>query len=366
MLTAVLPIIGLVVLYSAGYDLEAPSSTLSWLPFQFFSTASAKQGIYFLMGLAAMVVGMTIPTNFIQRYAYVIYIVAITLLVLVLSVGNVVNGSRRWLSFGGFNLQPAELMKLGVIFAIAKFGTRSPPRRHSGYSIFELILPSLIIILPMVLIAKQPDLGSALALGAVGYAMILFIGVRTRTILSIVFSFLVFAYPVWHRLHDYQQRRILVLFNPEIDPQGSGYHIIQSKIAVGSGAVFGKGFLRGTQTQLEFLPEHTTDFIFSVLAEEWGFAGCIFIIGLFALLVLSILRVAHRSRDMFGTLVAFGITTQFFLHVSINIGMVLGLMPVVGIPLPLFSYGGSSLITLMFALGVVQGISMRRTMFHER
>jgi rod shape determining protein RodA len=174
---------------------------------------------------------------------------------------------------------------------------------------------------------------------------------------------LILAYPAWEMLHDYQQRRILVLLDPESDPRGSGYHITQSKIAVGSGELFGKGYRQGTQTQLEFLPEHTTDFVFSVLAEEWGFVGCVTLLGLFFGLFASMLRIAGRARDMFACLVAFGITAQVFAHVVINIGMVIGLLPVVGIPLPLVSYGGSSMLSIMFGLGIVQGIGMRRLQF---
>jgi rod shape determining protein RodA len=164
-------------------------------------------------------------------------------------------------------------------------------------------------------------------------------------------------------LHDYQQRRILVLLDPESDPKGSGYHITQSKIAVGSGELFGKGYRQGTQTQLEFLPEHTTDFVFSVLAEEWGFVGCLFLLGLFFGLFVSMLRIASRTRDLFSCLLAFGFTVQIFAHVVINIGMVIGLMPVVGIPLPLVSYGGSSMLSILFGLGIVQGVSMRKLQY---
>jgi rod shape determining protein RodA len=215
----------------------------------------------------------------------------------------------------------------------------------------------------MVLIMQQPDLGTAISLATVGVAQILFVGIRPKTVALIAAAGLLLSYPSWHMLHDYQQRRILVLLDPETDPQGSGYHITQSKIAVGSGSLFGKGFLQGTQTQLEFLPEHSTDFVFSVLAEEWGFIGCLFLIALFLALLASMLRVVGRSRDLFSSLLAFGITVQFFAHVVINIGMVIGLMPVVGIPLPLVSYGGSSMLSLMFGLGLVQGVSMRRMVF---
>jgi rod shape determining protein RodA len=254
-------------------------------------------------------------------------------------------------------------MKLALLITMARVLSKAPPADGSRYGLKELLLPALWIAVPMGLIMQQPDLGTALSLGIVGAGQILFIGVRPKVIVGLVLSLCVLAYPAWNSLHQYQQRRILVLLNPESDPQGSGYHITQSKIAVGSGELFGKGFQKGTQTQLEFLPEHTTDFVFSVLAEEWGFVGCTFLIGLFFCLIALMLRVAKRSRDLFSCLLVIGITTQVFAHLVINIGMVIGLMPVVGIPLPLVSYGGSSLLSLMFGLGIVQGVSMRRGVF---
>jgi rod shape determining protein RodA len=237
------------------------------------------------------------------------------------------------------------------------------PRDGSSYALGELFLPALLIAPPMFLIARQPDLGTALSLCIVGVAQILFVGVRPRVLLSMVAAVLILAYPAWEMLHDYQQRRILVLLDPESDPRGSGYHITQSKIAVGSGEIFGKGYRQGTQTQLEFLPEHTTDFVFSVLAEEWGFMGSVALLGLFFGLFSSMLRIAGRTRDTFACVAAIGITAQIFAHVVINIGMVIGLMPVVGIPLPLVSYGGSSVFSVLFGLGIVQGISLRRMRF---
>ena len=254
-------------------------------------------------------------------------------------------------------------MKLGLILAMARTLSKRMPRDGSSYALGELFLPALLIAPPMFLIARQPDLGTALSLCIVGVAQILFVGVRPRVLLSMVAAVLILAYPAWEMLHDYQQRRILVLLDPESDPRGSGYHITQSKIAVGSGEIFGKGYRQGTQTQLEFLPEHTTDFVFSVLAEEWGFVGSVALLGLFFGLFSSMLRIAGRTRDTFACVVAIGITAQVFAHVVINIGMVIGLMPVVGIPLPLVSYGGSSVFSVLFGLGIVQGISLRRMRF---
>jgi rod shape determining protein RodA len=364
-LTFVIPMCGLLVLYSAGYDPDGEVRLFGLVSVKFASAACLKQAVFFTAGLIVMLVGMAIPTQFLHRIAFVLYGVSVLLLVGVSLFGVVVNGSRRWLDLGGINLQPSEFMKLGLIVALARVLAKSPPKDGSAYRLTEIFIPCVVILIPMGLIMQQPDLGTAISLASVGCAQILFVGVRLKTVSLILIAALLLSYPTWHLLHDYQQRRIIVLLNPETDPQGSGYHITQSKIAVGSGALFGKGFLQGTQTQLEFLPEHSTDFVFSVLAEEWGFAGCALLLFLFFGLLASMLRVVNRSRDLFSSLLAFGITVQFFAHVVINIGMVIGLMPVVGIPLPLVSYGGSSLLSLMFGLGIVQGVSMRRMVFRS-
>lgn len=361
--TVFIPLCGLIVLYSAGYDEDSTVDLFGLMQVNFGSAACLKQAVYLVFGLIVMGVGMSIPTHFFQRYAFIMYGIGVLLLIGVSVFGVVVNGSRRWLDLGGFNLQPAEFMKLGLLLTVARVLAKSPPKDGDLYSLRNLLVPLAYIAVPMVLIMKQPDLGTAMSLGIVGIGQILFVGVRPKTLITTILLVTVCAYPAWHMLHDYQQRRILVLLDPETDPQGSGYHITQSKIAVGSGEFLGKGYRQGTQTQLEFLPEHTTDFVFSVLAEEWGFVGCVFMLSLFYGLISVMLRIAQRSRDLFACLVAIGVTTQFFAHVFINIGMVIGLMPVVGIPLPLVSYGGSSMLSLMFGLGIVQGVSMRRMMF---
>lgn len=357
---------GLVVLYSAGHDPDSSVNLFGLATVDFPSAACLKQLVYIVAGIAVAVVGMSIPTQFFFHYAFLLYAISVVMLLGVAGFGVVVNGSRRWLDLGFANLQPAEFAKLGLLVTMARRLSRNPPRDGRAYQLTELVVPLLIIALPMGLIMQQPDLGTALSLGLVGVSQILFVGVRPRALLTIVVALSALAYPAWNMLHEYQQRRILVLLNPESDPQGSGYHITQSKIAVGSGELFGKGYREGTQSQLEFLPEHTTDFVFSVLAEEWGFVGSVALIGLFFVLVASMLRITARSRDAFSALVAFGITSQFFAHIVINIGMVIGLMPVVGIPLPLISYGGSAMLSLMFGIGVLQGISMRRLMFRDR
>ncbi len=359
----IIPLFGLVVLFSAGYDADGSVDLFGLLTVNFPSAACLKQAVYLMVGLIVMGVGMAIPTQTFYRYSFVLYGGALALLIAVAGFGVVVNGSRRWLDFGGFNLQPSEFMKLGLIVTMARVLSKRPPRDGVSYRFSELVVPGIFIAIPMFLIAKQPDLGTALSLGIVGVGQILFVGVRRKTLLAIVAVVMALAYPAWEMLHDYQQRRILVLLDPESDPKGSGYHITQSKIAVGSGELFGKGYRQGTQTQLEFLPEHTTDFVFSVLAEEWGFVGSLILLGLFFGLFVSMLRVASRTRDLFSCLLAFGFTVQIFAHVVINIGMVIGLMPVVGIPLPLVSYGGSSMLSILFGLGIVQGVSLRRLQY---
>ncbi len=365
-LTLFIPLCGIIVLYSAGYDDESSVDLFGLMQVEFGSAACLKQAVYFVLGLIVMAIGMSIPTHVLHRYAFALYGIGLLLLVAVSSFGVVVNGSRRWLDLGGFNLQPAEFMKLGLLLTVARVLAKSPPKDGDLYSFKNLLIPLAYIAIPMGLIMKQPDLGTALSLGIVGVGQILFVGVRPKTLITTILLVAVCAYPAWHMLHDYQQRRVLVLLDPEADPQGSGYHITQSKIAVGSGEFLGKGYRQGTQTQLEFLPEHTTDFVFSVLAEEWGFVGCVLMLSLFYGLISVMLRIAQRSRDLFACLVTIGVTIQFFAHVFINIGMVIGLMPVVGIPLPLVSYGGSSMLSLMFGLGIVQGVSMRRMMFRPK
>jgi rod shape determining protein RodA len=306
---------------------------------------------------------LTLSPQFLYRVAYFAYAGGILLLVAVLAVGIVVNGSRRWIPLGaGFNLQPSELMKIGLILAMAKYLSKNPPR-GKPYGLLQVIPPAIMVLIPMAMIEKQPDLGSALSVGGVGILMVLFMGVRPKLIFSVLLLAAIAAPFVWHKLHGYQQRRILTLINPEADPRGSGYHITQSIIAVGSGQLTGKGFMRGTQTQLEFLPEHTTDFVFSVLAEEWGFFGCILVISLYLALIYRLLRVTAKTKDLFLSLVAFGIASAFGVNAIINISMVIGILPVVGIPLPMFSYGGSAMLAMMFGLGIALGISMRRLSF---
>ncbi len=357
-----IPLMGLVVLYSAAHDPDATQPVFGVIPLFIRSPAFIKQIIFLFLGVFISVVAMLIPTQKLSRFAYAFYGVCIALLLAVLLFGVVIKGSRRWIDFGHIHFQPSELTKMGVILALSRFLSLHPAPR-GGYKIKGLIAPFLFFLVPMALILKQPDLGTALAIGMIGFSMVLFAGIHLKSLLLLVVAGILMVVPAWHHLHDYQKRRVMVLLDPEADPLGSGYHIIQSKIAVGSGEIFGKGFLEGTQTQLQFLPEHSTDFIFSVLAEEWGFVGCIVILLLYLFLLYRLCRVIGKSRDTYSTFLVVGLTAYIYCHFAINIGMVIGLLPVVGIPLPLFSYGGSAMLSNMLAIGLALGVSLRRRFY---
>lgn len=357
--TFTIPLLGLTVLYSAGYNPDRTPS--GWGPFALLSMSPPcyKQMIFVLVGMVALLVTALIPPSFLARIAYLLYGGGVLSLIAVALFGVVSKGSRRWLDFGPLHLQPSELVKLSVIIVIAKYLSRKPPE-SGGYKFHQILIPFALFLVPMMLIVKQPDLGTGLVVGCVGFLMILVMGIRRRVLISMVLAAAAALPFAWHSLHEYQQNRIINLFDPDFDPKGSGYHVAQSKIAVGSGQLFGKGFLQGTQTQLEFLPEHTTDFIFSVLAEEWGFLGCLTVLFAYFHLLYRILKVMARSKDLFNGLLALGIACLVFFHLAVNVGMVVGLLPVVGIPLPLFSYGGSSILTMSFSIGLVMGVSVRR------
>lgn len=359
---AAIACLGLIVLYSAGYNPDFAGVPLGPFEFNVKSVAFAKQFAFFGIGLVMMLFGMMLNSKFLYRISIPVYIVAIFLLIGVMLFGTVVNGSRRWFSLMSLRFQPAEMVKIAVILLMARYLSKVKPP-VGGFRLKDLWIPGFIVGLPMALIMKQPDLGTALVVGAAGAGMLLFAGINFKTLLIMALTGAVAAVPAWYALHDYQQKRILTLINPAADPLGSGYHLNQSKIAVGSGEFFGKGFLNGTQSQLEFLPEHTTDFVFSVLAEEWGFIGCILVISLYSIFVLQMLRVAGQVKELFGAYVIVGVATLFAFHIITNIGMVIGILPVVGITLPLFSYGGSSVLACMFGLGLILGIGMRRYQF---
>jgi len=276
----------------------------------------------------------------------------------VLLVGKLVAGSKRWLVFGQISLQPSELAKVAVIIVLARYYSRTASTK--GMRLRDLVIPMLLIGIPFGLIVKQPDLGTAVMILLIAATLTVLIKIEKRAMIAIV-SFGTVAIPmIWLLLKGYQKQRILTFLEPDRDPLGAGYHIIQSKIAIGSGMLSGKGFLKGTQNALSFLPEHHTDFIFSVLAEDWGFIGSAAVLFLFLMLIIWSLNIAHGCRDPFGALLAIGITALIGWEVFINIGMVMGLMPVVGIPLPFISYGGSAILSMMLCMGILMNISMRK------
>lgn len=321
----------------------------------------ARQAAFAGAGFLALLGVILVDYRQIERYAYVIYAFVLVLLVAVPIVGSVGGGARRWINLGVFSIQPSEMIKVGLVIALARYFEGA---RATGDCRLRDAIPAFLLLgLPSILILAQPDLGTAGMLFIVCFSLLFFAGLRFRAFALLALVGAAAVPLLWQHLKPYQQQRVMTFLSPEMDPLGAGYHVIQSKIAIGSGAVWGKGFLHGTQNKLNFLPEQHTDFIFSVFAEEWGFIGAIVLIGLYAVLVLRTLVVASRAKDRFGALLAFGIGMIFFWQVVINVGMTSGILPVVGIPLPLFSYGGSSLLTMMIAVGLVINVNMRRFLF---
>jgi len=353
-LTLLLLGIGMVALYSAVYsakvDMPAPNSTLIM-----------KQFIAMGSGLGLVMILLFIDYRQLDRWSYVIYFCTLLLLIYVLYHGRIVAGSRRWIVLGMIRFQPSEIAKLAVIIVLGHYYSRVIT--DQGLSFKDLIIPLILTGLPCLFILKQPDLGTSALIFLNASAMTWFVKVKKRTLLVIIGILLICLPLGWFSLKDYQKGRIISFMDPSRDPLGSGYHVIQSKIAIGSGKMFGKGFLEGTQNDLAFLPEQHTDFIFSVLAEEWGFVGSITLIVTYLFLILWILYIANSSKDVFSKIVSVGICAMIFFQVVINIGMVMGLMPVVGVTLPLISYGGSSIVTSLIGIGIVLNISMRRYMF---
>ncbi len=340
--------IGVLNIYSTGFSLTSTKIPLY-----------LKQIQWIVIGLFFLLVIVSVDYRLLNRYAYVLHGFSILLLVFVSLYGYTTHGSQRWIALGGFTFQPSELVKFTLILALARyFSTHGV--RGTRYGFGDLLVPLALVLLPFILILRQPDLGTALLLLIIFLSVIIFVGVRIRDLLIGGISGLLMIPLAWHFLKDYQRERILTFLDPERDPLGAGYHIIQSMIAVGSGGLLGKGFLKGTQTQLKFLPEQQTDFVFSVFAEEWGFAGGVSLVILFLFLVLWGFKIANNSRDLPGTIMAYGITIMIFWGVFINIGMVIGILPVVGVPLPFLSYGGSSIVVLMMSIGLLINISMRR------
>jgi rod shape determining protein RodA len=332
---------GLVILYSAsGQSVDTILRTLLRLT----------------LGAAAMLVLTHANPNFLRRLAPWLYVVGILLLIVVAITGVIGKGAQRWLNLGLFKFQPSEIMKLAVPM-LAAWYLRDRPLPPDWKSLLVL---ALIILVPTGLVAVEPDLGTAALIAASGALLVLMAGLSLRIILSLTVLGVGVATLGWNFLHDYQRTRVLTFLNPQTDPLGGGYHIIQSQIALGSGGMFGKGWMNGSQAQLEFLPERSTDFIFAVVGEEFGFIGLVLLIALYLFIVARALWLAMQTNDTFSRLLALSLALTFFVYVFINAGMVSGLVPVVGVPLPLVSYGGTSVVTLLAGFGILMGLYSHR------
>lgn len=360
LLLLLIPCISLLVLYSAGYSPDTNIQLASWLPLVIKSQAFFKQLINFLIGWLVLFSAYFVGIKFFYKASLPVFLLSIILLIIVLLIGSKSHGSVRWVPIGPIRFQPSEFAKVAVILVFAWYLTKFPAS-FRGYNLKSLFFPGILLLLITIPVLLQPDLGTTLSIGIIACSMVLFAGVNRKILTYVAILFICSLPFAWQFvLKPYQKQRIETLFNPESDPYGHGYHVIQSKIAVGSGGIYGKGFLQGTQTQLEFLPEHTTDFIFSVLAEEWGFLGTSFILLLYFLLVRHLFWLALNAVTPFQRYLCFGFAIMLFSHVFVNIGMVLGILPVVGLPLPLFSYGGSMMIVTMLLAGISLRVSSER------
>ncbi|SDB32351.1 rod shape-determining protein RodA [Belnapia rosea] len=336
--------VGYVALYSAGGGSPEPYA--------------AKHALRFGFGLVLMLSIALVDIRLIARLAWLGYAAGIALLVLVLLHGNVGKGAQRWIDIGPLQLQPSELMKIMLVLGLAAWFQRASWERMG--SILFLLPPALMVLLPVGLILKQPNLGTALITGMVGAAVFFAAGTRWWKFALIGAGVAVAAPIAYDHLHDYQRARITTFLDPESDPLGAGYNIIQSKIALGSGGLWGKGFLQGTQGHLNFLPEKQTDFIFTMIAEEFGLVGALTVLGLLSLVLMFCFAVALRCRHQFGRLIAVGLGTNFFLYVFVNVAMVTGSIPVGGVPLPLISHGGSAMLTTMLGFGLLLSVYVHR------
>ncbi|MDY0243117.1 MAG: rod shape-determining protein RodA [Rhodospirillaceae bacterium] len=323
-----------------------------------FEPWASRQIIRFALGLAVLLAVAVTDIRLWMRWAYILYAVALVLLVAVEVRGSIGMGAQRWIDFGIIQIQPSEIMKITLVLALARY-FHGIGYQEIGRPLV-LIPPLLMIAAPFVLVMKQPDLGTAMMLLMASGALFFLAGVRIWKFAIAIAGAVALVPLAWQFLRDYQRKRIIIFLDPESDPLGAGYHIMQSKIALGSGGTFGKGFMLGTQSHLNFLPEKQTDFIFTMLAEEWGMVGCIALLGLYSLILIYGYAISLRARSQFARLTGLGLTTTFFLYIFINIAMVMGLVPVVGVPLPLISYGGTAMLTLLFGLGLIMSIHIHR------
>ena len=323
-----------------------------------FQPWAARQILHFILGTTIMLFIALTDIKWWQRLAYPLYAAGLVLLVVVWAVGTKGMGAQRWINIGFFQLQPSELMKIAVIMALARYFHAASERDARG--IVFLIPAALIIVVPVGLVMLQPDLGTAMMI-ILGGAGMFFIGGAPLWLFLGGMAVAAAAAPVaWHFMHDYQRQRVLIFMHPEADPLGAGYHIMQSKIALGSGGVNGRGFLNGTQSHLNFLPEKQTDFIFTLWCEEWGLFGGVALLALFALIMAYCGWIAMRCRHDFGRLLAFGLMMNFSLYCFVNIAMVMGIIPVVGVPLPLVSYGGTAVLSILAGFGLIMSCNIHR------
>lgn len=348
----VINFIGLVCLYSATHGAHATG----------ISNRFVSQIIWLGGGWVIFFLITIVDYKYFSRFAYFFYAVNLIALALVPIIGKSFYGAKRWLDLGFFRYQPSETMKIALMLVLAKI--LSKKSKPEGLGLTDLILPALLIIFPFALTAKQPDLGTALMLLAIATTLLLFVKIRRNILIACVVLGLFSTWGAWNfTMKSYQKNRVITFLNPGSDPHGTGYNSIQSKIAVGSGQLTGKGFRRGTQSQLEFLPERHTDFIFSVLSEEFGFLGSLLTLIMFATMYWRGVIFASLARDKFGALIAIGGLSYIFWHMLVNVCMVIGLMPIVGVPLPLMSYGGSSMIAALTSLGFVSSVAYRKNLF---
>lgn len=337
---------GLAVLYSAAGDGGG---------FQPYAMRqSLRFGVFFVMMLGLA----TIDLKWWMKIAYPAYGAVLAMLIIVEVFGKVAGGAQRWIDLGIIRLQPSEFMKITIVLALARYYHNLP--RVYVTSFYHMLPPLAMIGVPVSLVLLQPDLGTSILITAGGIGIMFMAGIRAWLFWTAGAAFAAALPIVWSMMHSYQQKRVMIFLNPELDPLGSGYHITQSKIAIGSGGIFGKGFLMGTQSHLDFLPEMHTDFVFAMMAEEWGLIGGLFLLTCFSILLGWGLWTALTSRSQFGRLLAMGLSVTIFLYVAINLMMVMGLAPVVGVPLPLMSYGGSAMLTVMIAFGILFSCSLNR------
>ena len=335
--------LGMLTLFSAAYDAPARA------------TAQAAN-----IGIAVLIMWIVaqVPPQSLMRFALPLYLLGVLLLVAVALFGDVRNGARRWLSLGIGSVQPSEVMKIAMPLMLAWYFHK----REAALLLRDYLVAAALLALPTLLIARQPDLGTALLVSAAGVFVIFLAGLAWRVIAALALAGTACLPLLWSVMHDYQRRRVLTLLDPTQDPLGAGYHIIQSTIAVGSGGIAGKGWLKGTQTHLEFIPERTTDFIFAVYSEEFGLIGNLLLLVLYLTLIMRGLMIAANAPTFFTRLLAGAITMTFFTYAFVNMGMVSGILPVVGVPLPFVSYGGTALVTLFLGLGMLMSINRHRTL----